>query len=314
METTSMKKRHANPVLLGLLATVLAGCGEPGGGGTPAVTETGGPPVVQAVNYPLMYFAQRIGGDHVDVGFLAPPDGDPAFWKPTDADIAAMQSARLILLNGAGYAKWRGYVSLPDARTVDTGRALAADLIEVEAAATHSHGTEGDHSHGGTAFTTWIDMRQARLHAEAVRDALADLVPDARSDIEANATALLADIDRLDAELEAAATRIGDRPLVASHPVYQYFARRYGLRVASVLWEPETVPDDAAMADLDALLADHDAAWMIWEGDPAPASVAKLEARGLRSIVFDPCGNRPDAGDWLDVMRRNVENLGAIDG
>ena len=45
-----------------------------GGGATSA----GGAPVVHTVNYPLMYFAERIGGDHVDVRFLA-PDGDPRY-------------------------------------------------------------------------------------------------------------------------------------------------------------------------------------------------------------------------------------------
>jgi zinc transport system substrate-binding protein len=48
---------------------------------------------------------------------------------------------------------------------------------------------------------------------------------------------------------------------------------------------------------------------MIWEGDPAPASLAKLQALGIKSIVFDPCGNRPETGDWLSVMQGNVANL-----
>jgi len=27
--------------------------------------------------------------------------------------------------------------------------------------------------------------------------------------------------------------------------------------------------------------------------------------------VFDPCGNAPDQGDFMSVMRQNVENLKA---
>ena len=44
--------------------------------------EESGPLVVYTVNYPLAYFAERIGGEAVEVHFPAPPDEDPAYWEP----------------------------------------------------------------------------------------------------------------------------------------------------------------------------------------------------------------------------------------
>ncbi|NBO50675.1 MAG: hypothetical protein EBU80_13370 [Chitinophagia bacterium] len=44
---------------------------------------------------------------------------------------------------------------------------------------------------------------------------------------------------------------------------------------------------------------------MIWEGEPEKESVAKLEAIGVKSLVFDPCGNVPDGGNFLSVMKAN---------
>jgi len=38
--------------------------------------------IIYTVNYPLAYFTERIGGEHVKVVFPVPPDMDPAFWKP----------------------------------------------------------------------------------------------------------------------------------------------------------------------------------------------------------------------------------------
>ena len=46
------------------------------------VTAVSAAPTVYVVNYPLQYFTQRIAGNHVQVVFPAPPDEDPAFWKP----------------------------------------------------------------------------------------------------------------------------------------------------------------------------------------------------------------------------------------
>ena len=33
---------------------------------------------------------------------------------------------------------------------------------------------------------------------------------------------------------------------------------------------------------------------------------------GVGSVVFDPCGNRPESGDYIAVMRANVERLEAL--
>ncbi len=51
--------------------------------------------VIYTVNYPLAYFAERIGGDLVEVHFPAPTDGDPAFWSP-DADTIGFQCYELV--------------------------------------------------------------------------------------------------------------------------------------------------------------------------------------------------------------------------
>jgi len=269
-------------------------------------------PDVHTSNYPLHYFAERIAGDRIDLHFLAPADGDPAFWTPSGEAIAKMQTADLLLLNGATYEKWLMMVSLPESIQVDTTMDLAAWFIEIEDATTHSHGKEGEHSHAGTAFTTWLDFQQARQQAEAVHETLADLLPEAADALAENAGSLIADLNRLDEDTKEVAASIGDQPLMASHPVYQYFARQYELDIESVLWEPETVPDDEAMAALQKRLAKHPAQWMIWEGEPARESVVKLKAIGVNSVVFDPCGNRPEEGDFLSVMQENIEQMRTI--
>ncbi|MCA1963197.1 MAG: metal ABC transporter substrate-binding protein [Prosthecobacter sp.] len=256
-------------------------------------------------NYPLCYFAERIGKGAVEVNFPAPADEDPAFWQPDDATILAYQGADLILMNGASYAKWAEKVTLPQSKLVDTSATFKSKYIEVRDDTTHSHGPGGEHSHSGIAFTTWIDLQQAIHQAEAVAKALKTWVPDA----EKNLDGLKAELESLDQRLLAVGKRAAGVPVVASHPVYHYLARRYSLNMQSVLWEPETVPDEKAMDELKSILTKHPAKWMIWEGQPAKESVAMLDALGVSSLVFDPCGNVPDSGDFMTVMKANVEAL-----
>ncbi len=264
---------------------------------------------IYTVNYPLAYFAERLAGDLAEVRFPAPPDVDPAFWKPGADVVAAYQRADLILLNGAGYAKWVDRASLPRSRLVDTSRAFADKYIQAPTAVTHSHGPGGAHAHAGTAFTTWLDLSQAAQQAETIAQALIRKRPAAKDRISRNLAALKSDLLALDARIAETAAPSRDRPLLASHPVYQYLARRYGLNLRSVLWEPETVPNKQQWAELEHLLGEHRATWMLWEAEPAPESVERLRALGVQSVVFNPCANRPTTGDFLSVMRNNAGSL-----
>ena len=78
------------------------------------------------------------------------------------------------------------------------------------------------------------------------------------------------------------------RPLLVSHPVYQYLARRYGLNLRSVMWEPDEVPRETQWAELKAILKDHPAKWMLWERAPVEESVERLRALALKGWRWIP--------------------------
>ena len=267
---------------------------------------------VYVVNYPLKYFAERIGGEHVQVSFPAPSDVDPAYWVPDVATITAYQQADLILLNGAGYAKWVKKVSLPRSRMVDTSRGFSDQFITSADAVTHSHGPKGDHAHESLAFTTWLDFSLAARQAEAIAAAFSRKRPRHRNTFEKNLAGLKSDLMDLDSDLRRIVSRDPARPLVVSHPVYDYLARAYGMNIQSVHWEPDELPADDQWSDLLERLKTHPARWMIWEAAPLEASVQRLESIQLNSAVFDPCGNTPDKGDFVGVMRQNIDQLGQV--
>ncbi len=142
--------------------------------------------------------------------------------------------------------------------------------------------------------------------------ALSDKRPGRRALYQTGFEALEKDLLALDETVKKLTARKPNEPLVASHPVYQYLARRYGLELESVMWEPDEVPDDGEWAALRDLLRRYPARWMLWEGDPSPVSAERLKAMGVGSVVFSPCSNRPTEGDFMDVMRSNVGNLEVV--
>lgn len=260
---------------------------------------------VYTVTQHLADFAERLGGDAVDVTFPVPKGQDPAFWRPGIALIADYQQADLILLNGADYAQWVRNASLPRRALVNTASGLDDQLIQTDTV-THSHGEGSEHSHASTATHLWLNFDLASAQAEAVFSALnRELEPDLPESNLDDLTADLADLNQLAEALPRG------HEIIASHPRYQYLADRYGLSIRSVNWEAGATPTEENWAELDALLDDQPAQVFIWEAEPATAGEQGIQDRNLNSVVFAP-GDRTDTDtDFIELMRQNLTKLHA---
>ena len=296
-------------MILGVIISITACSDQPERGSARKATGQDTKLSVYVVNYPLKYFAKRVGGDLVTVSFPAPRDIDPAFWMPDAGTVGAYQRADLIVLNGANYAKWVDRVSLPQAKLVNTSLGFKDRYASIQGAVIHAHGPQGEHSHGAIAFTTWLDPKLAIEQARAIKQAFVRLRPDQQKAFQAGFDALERDLLNLDTRISDIVSANTKQPLVVSHPVYQYLTRRYGLNAKSVHWEPDEVLNANMWKELTEILASHQAKWMIWEGPPVAETVQKLKSLGVNSAVFDPCGNVPKQGDYLSVMRQNASNL-----
>jgi len=267
---------------------------------------------IYTVNYPVKFFAERIAEQYAHVTLPMPTDIDPAFWSPKAEDIASLQKADMILLNGANYAKWLPKVSLPLFKIVNTSSEFREAYISLNEGVTHNHGTGGKHSHTGTAFTTWLDLSLAEKQAKSIFKALSRKQPKLNAKFVKNFMPLQEALLGLDSELSEIGKALNGKALLGSHPVYQYMRKRYQLNLESVHWEPEEAPTEEQWGQLKELIAKHPAKWMLWEGVPVMETVSKLDALGIKSIVFTPIANLPEAGDFLSIMHENVARLRAI--
>jgi len=293
-------------VLLFLLGLLLISCGSRK---EEEAKEKPGLPLVSAVNYPLSYFAERIGGDLIQVSFPVPSDVDPAYWVPDDDALSIYQSSDLILANGAEYAKWMHQVSLPASRIINTSAKAKDNYIEVIQGASHSHGPEGEHVHTGFASTTWLDFRIALIQAEAIKEVLLGILPDGHESIEKNYQTLEQELSELHTSMTELSGKLGHETILGSHPVYQYLSAAYGLHMHSLHFEPVEMPSEAQWKELDAMLATHPARIMLWEGEPLPEVKTILLEKGITSLVFNPCASRPSKGDFMEVMNNNMEGF-----
>ena len=268
-------------------------------------------PLVITSNYPLYFFTQEIAGDSIEVHFPA-ITGDPAMWAPTGPDVAQLQNADLLILNGAGYESWLAFTTLPAGHSLDTTELFQEMLLPIENETVHQHGPAGEHSHQGTAFTTWLDPQLAIEQARAIMQGLSLLEPGQSGLFEINFEKLKQRLTQLDQALASAFAELGEQPVIFSHPVYQYLQHRYGINGRSMHWEPDTEPGTREWIDFGNLLRQHPAKLMIWEGTPLDSVRVKLEQMGIQIVVFSPAGNVPSDGDYFTVMEQNLAGLRAF--
>jgi len=308
-----MRTPTINASVLAAVLLSVAACG-PGEapedtGGTAPVASRTATGSIEVTHYPLAYVAERLVGPLVEVRFRAAEAADPAYWRPTAEEVVDMQEADLIVVNGAGYESWLKDVSLPTSRLLDSTAAVRDRLIDISSNTTHSHGLEGEHEHTGSAFTTWLDPTLLIEQARALSQGLERRWPDQTALFAERLAALVTDLETLDAELRAATANAADHPVIFSHPVYQYLQQRYSLVGTSVHWEHDEAPDASQWNELEHLIVENRAEWMVWEAEPLAETSERLLELGLRWVVFDPCSTPPEEGDLLTVMRRNAEAL-----
>ena len=264
-------------------------------------------------NYPLYYFASRITEGVDAAPEIVYPDinGDPAYWTPSTEQIQLLQSADVVILNGAGAESWLDLITLDRRRLVDTSVNFKDRLIPLEDSVLHQHGPQGEHSHQGTAFTLWLDPQLAIMQAQTVMDTLIELAPMTEPQLRDNMAKLQQELSVLDTRLAELFTMFDGRPVLFSHPVYQYLQQRYSLNGRSVHWEPDVEPTISAWIELQQILAAHPAKIMLWEDAPLSSTVERLSRAGVNVLLFHTAANRPVEGDYLSVMRANAERIAA---
>lgn len=290
-----------------ILSLVLPACGDDASQTGPR--GSGGKPVVLTTFYPTTYFASRLAGDDAEVICPVPEDEDPIFYEPPADVVARYQAADLIVVNGAEFEKWVLRTSLPESRIVDTARPFEDRWLRFKKAVEHSHGPSGKHTHRGIDGHTWLDPENAKIQSAEIAKGLTRILPDRAAAIEKRLEALHADLDGLGAAWTEASKAYAGEVIYASHPAYNYVAKRYEWAIENLDLDPETMPEEKVFDEVKSRLAERPARYLIWESAPKPEIAKRFhDGLGLVSLVVSPC-EMPGDLDYLAQMHKNVETM-----
>lgn len=309
------------PVLL-----AVAGCA-PGPSGVTAPGPSPGPPragrvAVIASFYPLYEFAVRVGGEHVSVRNLVPPGASAHDYEPTAGDVAALNKARVLLYNGAGFEPWveKLLPTLPG--SVERVNTTAGFPLlerphdrEVEPQAKTGGRKDGPQAEGLDPHV-WVDPVLAQRQVDHIVEALVKVDPAHRAAYEANAAALKADLRALHERIAGRVNACRQKTIVTAHAAFSHFSKRYGLRMISISGlSPEIEPSPARLRQVLREVRQYRVTVIYFETITSP-KVAQTIAQevGARTLVLDPVegltSEQQAAGaTYFTVMDENLRNL-----
>jgi zinc transport system substrate-binding protein len=136
----------------------------------------------------------------------------------------------------------------------------------------------------------WLDPMNAKAMAAEITTTLVAADPANALTYQGNQTALNDKLDALDREIVTALSPVKDKPFVVFHDAYQYFERRYGVRVAgSITVSPETIPGAARVAEIHDKVANLGATCVFAEPQFEPKLIdVVIEGTSAKSAVLDP--------------------------
>lgn len=256
----------------------------------------------------------RVGGDRAEVTALMGPGVDPHTYRQTRSDIAKMTSADAVFWNGlyleaqledffASLAKRKPVFAVGEGVPVD--RRLAHDSYR-----------ERYDPH------VWMDPSLWRFVVASTRDALIELDAAGADTYRANADAMIADLDRLDAYSRQVQGEVPPtaRVVVTAHDAFRYFGRAYGFEVLGVQgMSTESEAGLKHIEDMVAVLVDRKIGAIFVESSVSDRNVKALiegaAAQGwpvkiggqLYSDAMGPPGTYE--GTYLGMIDHNVTTI-----
>ncbi|HEY9411030.1 MAG TPA: metal ABC transporter substrate-binding protein [Jiangellaceae bacterium] len=297
----------------------LAACGSDGAGAS-----SDGPTVVTSF-YPLAFVAERVAGDHARIENLT-----QAGAEPHDLELAARQVGQIVDADLVVFL--HGFQPSVDAAIEQNaeGSALdAGELVELipEGTEDEDHADEpaGDshegHDHGDLEGDPhiWLDPANMVAITEAVAGRLAELDPDHADDFQANADALVADLEAVDAEYEAGLAQCERRVFITSHAAFGYLAHRYDLDQVGISGiDPDAEPSPERLAEVHDVVAHEGVTTIFYERLVSPKVAETLASDlGVEAAVLDPIEGLTDDTsdqDYLTLMRANLAALAQASG
>lgn len=260
-------------------------------------------PVLAVSLAPESRLLEALAGDGYEIVTVLENGANPELFETPMGRRVAVDRSRVYFKNGGLPFEDAILATLPDSvRVVD----LSEGITPIYGTHGHHHGheaeeREGHEHHDGEGFDPhiWTSVKNARVMASNMAQALIDLDPSQADAVNCRLAALDARLDSADRAIAARLDSAGADKFLVWHPSLSYFARDYGLTQIAVGQESKEVPVGRLKEIIDTAAADSITTFFFQkEYDSRQAETVSREL-GISYETIDLLSR-----DWLEELNK----------
>jgi zinc transport system substrate-binding protein len=260
---------------------------------------------VIATLFPQYDFVRQVGDGRVSLRLLLPPGVEPHSYEPTPQDVLDINRADIFIYTNKYMEPW-----VEKMLKGSTNK----NLLIVDA----SQGIKFFRARGGVDPHVWLDLDNARLMINNVRDALIARDPSGAGTYRLQAEKYCRQLLLLDEQYKKTIrTSRLKRYIFGGHSAFGYFNRRYGLTDLAAYkgFSPETEPTAKDLIEIIKTSKDDGIKYIFYEELLSPKA-AQMIARetGAKLLLLHGAHNlsRRELSSgvtFLSIMEHNLDNL-----
>lgn len=244
-------------------------------------------------------FAKNLGGDNVEVtSLLNSTTADAHDFEPTAADVAKLEKADLVLVNGAGYDTWADKTLAPGAERISVAETVGA--------------LNGDNPH------LWFSKDARNAVAKALIDAFIRLRPAEKATFNEQLKVWQAEEDKLEQTMKEFAKNHPDITYAATENIAYYLMSDLGFTDATPQGYAraaanESEPAAADINDFQQVLRDHDVSLLVNNAQESNKTtqelvqIAKAESIPVLDVTEQMPSDMDTLVNWIASLIQQID-------
>lgn len=248
--------------------------------------------------------AENIAGGHVDIQMIVPIGSDPHLYQPRPSDAKMLAEADLILRNELTFEGW--LKKLIDNSNTKGKIVTITDGVQPVKSLVYENSTDPH---------AWMDASNGLIYIENIKNALVEIDPDNKEVYELNYGVYRQQLEDLDTYILKAIRNIpaNQRILITSHDAFQYYGRRYGIQLESIMGiSTETEAQTSDIRRLNKVIRENNVPAVFIESTINPKMLQQLAKDNNVEIggelYADSIGEEGSAApSYYDMLKYNTD-------
>lgn len=291
-----MKKKIISGALAVLMGVMLIGCNDKSETTTQKTNDDKLNIIVSI--YPLKEFADKIGGDKVDVTCLVPENMEPHDYEPKTKDFQELIKSKAFIYNGLGMETWVDQVNetIKDKGVVIVNSSTGIE-VRKEEDAVDPH--------------IWLSLKSAEVQSENIKNTFIKLDEKNKDYYEENYKKFKEELDSVYNEYKPKFDTLSKKNFITGHAAFGYLCREFGLTQKSVenlFAEGEPTPKQ--LEELINFCKENNIQTVFSEALASPkVSETLAKEVGAKVVPILTLEAKEEGKDYIQAMRYNLDEI-----